>query len=98
MVQDRREQVLLECKANIRGKRLRAVGTLMVTPKRLSFRPLSREKKINIPWESIQQICVVGLVFKKLRIVTKQRIFTLYVKGAENVANLLHTLQLNMVS
>ena len=97
MMQDRREQILLERKANIRGKRLRAVGTLIVTSKSLSFRPLSREKKIDIPLESIQQICVVGIVFKKLRIVTKQRVFKLYVRGAANVANLLHTLQLHTV-
>ena len=97
MMQDRCEQILLERKANIRGKRLRAVGTLIVTLKSLSFRPLSREKKIDIPLESIQQICVVGILFKKLRIATKQRVFTLYVREATNVANLLHTLQQHRV-
>ena len=87
---------MLERKANIRSERLRAVGTLVVTARHLSFRPLSHAKAIDIPLVAIHDIRVVGWVFKKLRIATQQRIYTLYLKGAENVASLLHTLQVRL--
>jgi hypothetical protein len=92
------ERVMLERRANIRSHRLRAVGTLVVTARRLLFRPLARDKPIDIPLGSIQNIQVVGLVFKKVRIATQQRTYMLYLKGAEPVANLVQTLQGHLLS
>lgn len=93
---DADEKVLLERRANIRGRRLRAVGTLTVTSTCLSFRPLAREKSITIPLTAIRDIRIVGLLFKKLRIATRQHIYVLYVKGAANVASLLRTLLVHL--
>ncbi|HDS59901.1 MAG TPA: hypothetical protein ENN54_06405 [Thermoplasmatales archaeon] len=92
MQPDRDEQVLLERRASIRGRRLRAVGTLTVTSKKLSFRPLARERSITVSLTAIQDIRIVGLLFKKLRISTRRHVYVLYVKGADNLAGLLRTL------
>jgi hypothetical protein len=89
---------MLQRKANIRGHRMRAVGTLVVTATRLSFRPLAREKHIDIPLANIQDILVVGWLFKKIRIATQQHIYTVYVKGAKHVATLLQTLQSHLAT
>ena len=97
MIQDREEPVLLKRRANIRGKQLRAMGTLIVTARNLSFRSLAREKRIDIPLAHIQDIGVVGWIFKKLRIATQQRIYILYLKGAGDVANLLQSLQVHLL-
>jgi hypothetical protein len=89
---------MLERKANIRAKRLRAVGTLVVTARNLSFRPLAHRTRIDIPLTHIQDIDVVGWIFKKLRIATPKHIYTLYVKGAVDVANLVRSLQVHLPS
>ncbi|MFO8132421.1 MAG: PH domain-containing protein [Thermoplasmatota archaeon] len=89
---DADEAIVLRRRANIRAGRGRAVGTLFVTTRRLSFRPLSRARRVDIDLEDIESVATTGIFFKKMRVCTADATYTMFMKKAANVVSLVRTL------
>lgn len=89
---DHDEGIVLRRRANIRSGRGRAVGTLFVTTRRLSFRPLRRARQIDIQLDDIESVTATGLLFKKMKVCTTHATYTIFTKGAAHVVNLVRAL------
>ena len=86
------EGIVLRRRANIRVGKGRTVGTLFVTTRRLSFRPLTKARQVDIHFDDIASIATTGLLFKKVRVCTDEATYTLFMKGAAHVVSLVRAL------
>lgn len=86
------EGVVLRRRANIRVGKGRAVGTLFVTTSRLAFRPMRGTRRVDIRLDGIESVETSGILFKKLRVCTADATYTMFMKGAADVASLVRTL------
>jgi len=86
------EKVLLRRKANIRSGKLRAVGTCILTDRKLSFR-YRTGRHIDITIESIKGTEIRGRIFRKMVISANERKYTIYLREAENVVGLINALR-----
>ena len=86
------EKVLLRRKANIRSGKLRAMGTCILTDRKISF-CYRAGRDIEISMDSIKDLQIRGRIFRKMVISTDERKYTVYLKEAENVVELLNALR-----
>ncbi|OYT62125.1 hypothetical protein B6U81_01530 [Thermoplasmatales archaeon ex4484_30] len=87
------ERILLRKKANLAGKGYKkSIGTLFITNLRLSFIPILPKKNIDIHFSLIKKVELVGKVFKKMKVVTEESDYIIFLKEAENVIRLLNSL------
>jgi len=87
------ERILLRKKANLVGEGYKkSIGTLFITNLRLSFIPILPKKHIDIHFSLIKKVELIGRVFKKMKVVTEESNYIIFLKEAENVTRLLNTL------
>jgi len=86
------EGIVLRRRANIRAGRGRAVGTLFVTTRRLSFRPMTKAREIDVRLDDIESVETTGIFFKKMRVCTADATYTMFMKKAANVVSLVRAL------
>ena len=87
------EKVLLRRKANLvfPGYK-KSVGTLFITNLRLSFIPILQKKHIDIHFHLIKKVELLKGVFKKMKVVTEEKEYVIFLKEAEEVIHLIKTL------
>ncbi len=87
------EKILLRRKANFRSGKFRTVGTFVITDRDISFRPLAGKKAVSIPLESITDVRMTGVLFKKMVLSADGKDYTVYLKEAKKVIGLLNAIR-----
>ncbi len=87
------ERVLLRKKANLvfPGYK-KSVGTLFITNLRLSFHPVLHKKRIDVHLQFIKKVELIRGIFKKMRVVTEEREYVIFIKEVEDIIHLVKTL------
>lgn len=83
------EVTLWKGKASYKVGLIKAIGNVIITNKKISFIPLLAGNRIDIMFDEIEHIEIIGILIKKIKIKAGGKEHVFITKEVENVVNLL---------